>query len=1271
MEKGRMPEMLVKKTLLLLLVTSCALTRAWSQCNELRPQKDISFNTDQDCAPVTVTQFQITYYFNVPQDPANIQIMYEWNDPAGTVTLVDLANGLTPGAGNTSFTANASLTYFNNNGRCSILPTAYVVINGNVCLSSAQQQIAFFWGTDTQANAHVSMAPETWKVCYDNPIVNARFSDDSEFNCNPIVEPDNPNRFERHVQFVYGTNNNAATGIRNLSINDGAVKPLTDASGQLATSATRGTGSMTVTAAYFGPVDVVPYPADGPASVSFPMNAPADVANAIGNKFEITLFNWNTCNPWNGDPVNPNYEDAVMTRGYIQIVDAPAPAFFSRDAAGNPKTDFCIGEQISFRNTTPDGNGYNYTWEFYDDVAGTSLAGTSNQRHANFTFSSGGSKLIRLRASNPTAQGACVEEVTGIVNITPSLTAKIGVTDLSGNPITPDFCQEYDTPFSNFNVRFSDLSFGTVTPTTRWRWEFYDEQGGLVLEAPAGGGFSNTAAGPFDRVFANVGSYRVRLRIRDELTGCESIDEVTVNVFEKPRPDFSHNRVCDGTAVTFGDLSSLNAIAGEKIISWEWDMGYDGTTFSKEAALDNKRNFDYAFPAAGTYAVALRVSTDKGGCASLLQKTIVVDPLPIAGFTPDQTSGCSTLPVEFTNHAISGQPDAIEEFVWEIDDGSGFETDSIQSPDDAGFSAVFTRDFTNTGTVNRDYIIRQRVVSVHGCETTSAPETITVFPQPRSGFVSLNYSPFNDNCSPVSVDFRVGEETRSLNPTDYTWTVSDANGTVDEISTGTDPLFQYAFNNSSPRIKDFFVTLRATLPSSCYGDSTRTIRISPIPSSDFAVDTVTYACNRVVLGLEAIQKGLEEYTWTISINDAVVYQSDAAEERVEYEISRSTFTDQDVEVTLTTRNITNCGSAVTTKNIFVARASDKNTSFTVTPAQQTLPASTVAITNTTNAGSWEYLWDFGDGATSTERDVSAHTYATYGIYTITLTVSDNDCVETVAHEVRVNPIPPVLDFDYFPPSGCAPLTVSFINQSRYADPTSYLWRFGEKEGTSRAVDPTYTYLQPGDYSVTLSATNALGDTVSVTREKIIHVLQNPVAKFAVYPTTPINVPGEILYTDNRSLYASEYFWDFGDGSTSADVEPQHQYAREGSYDITLIAKNGNGCADTTVQLSAVRAVNHGKVLVPNAFIPNKSGPGSTNILNNEVFLPLVQKVTRFQMVVFNRWGEMVFETTDPDVGWDGYHKGKLCPQDVYIYRITAEYENGRTITRTGDVNLIR
>jgi gliding motility-associated-like protein len=1266
----------VRRSLLAFIFFLFASLQVWSQCDQLKSTINIDFGTDQDCAPVTVNQFEITYSFSIPQDPATIRIIYEWNNPTNDRTVIDINNGLIVGASgsgvNTTFTANASRLYTENDGQCVIQPTVSISINGVQCPSSIQTQTAFLWDIDENGNGEIALDPETWEVCYDNAIVGAQFRDVSEFNCNMIIEPDHPNQRTRHVQFVYGTNHNPGATIRNLSLNDGAVQQLTNGAGALATSATRGTGAVTVTGAYFGPVDAIPFPANGPTSLTFPMNAPADAANAIGNRFEITLYNWNTCNPWNGNATHPNYEDAVITRGYIQIVEAPQPDFFTRDASGNVKTNFCIDEIISFRNSTPNVGAYGYTWEFYDDAIGTTLISTSTQGNPNFTFTSGGAKLIRLTAQNPTAQGSCVEVFEGFVNITPSLTARIAITDPGGNPINPDFCQEHTAALTNFDVRFSDISSGIVTPTTTWRWEFYDQNNTLILDAPAGANiFSGTPLGPFDRVFSTSGIYRIRLRIKDNLTDCETSDEVTVRVFEKPNPQFSFNRVCEGAVTNFVEASTLDAIAGDQITSWEWDMNYDGATFVPDPALNNQRNHDYTFASPGSYQVALRVTASGSNCSDFFDQTVIVDPLPIAAFTADQTSGCSLLPVEFTNNSIAGQPDIIKEYIWEVDDGTGFVPDAVQRPDDPGFSNIFRRNFINTGAVNRAFRIRLRVITVNDCDFTSAPLTITVFPQPRAGFVSLNYSPFNDNCSPVSVDFTVDNQTQLLNPTDYTWIINDASGLVDQISTGTTPAFEYPFNNTSPAVKDFFVTLRATLPSTCYGDSTRTIRVSPIPTSDFAVDTVVYECDRIVLSIDAAQKGLAEYTWNIFSNTVLIFTSTTAGENFEYEILRSTSVDQNISIELVTKNLANCDSEVTTGNFLARRTDNMGASFSVTPAVQTLPASTVTITNTTNPGPWEFQWDLGDGSTSDVRDVANHTYETFGIYTISLTVSNNDCTETRSATVRINPIPPILDFDYLPSSGCAPHTVSFINRSRFADPATYLWEFGTGEGTSRAIDPDYTYNRPGVYSVTLSATNELGDTVTLTKELIIEVLRNPVAQFAVYPTTPLNVPGEILYTDNRSLNAADFIWDFGDGKTSTDFEPQHLYTEEGEFTITLIANNGNGCSDTTALVSGVKTVKSGQLLIPNAFIPNKHGAGSGNALNNEVFLPLVQLANKFQMMIFNRWGELMFESTNPLVGWDGYYQGKLCAQDVYIYRITVEYENGRTITRTGDINLIR
>jgi len=564
--------------------------------------------------------------------------------------------------------------------------------------------------------------------------------------------------------------------------------------------------------------------------------------------------------------------------------------------------------------------------------------------------------------------------------------------------------------------------------------------------------------------------------------------------------------------------------------------------------------------------------------------------------------------------------------------------------------------------------VRLRVVTQNGCEQLSPPQTITVFPGPRSGYMALNYSPFNQNCSPQTVNFAVDNQTQSLNPSDYRWIVTDASGVLIDQSTGTTPTFSYAFVNSTQSIRDYQITLRTTLPTACYRDSVKTIRINPVPISNFTSDTLLFDCQVMQMHFEAQQKGLSEYAWTVIVNGVTLFTQASTADFLNYNFTRVSI-QQDVEIQLRTTNFANCQSAITSLQFSVPASNNVTASFTATPLNQTLPNSTVTITNNTAPGPWLYNWNFGDGTTSTAVDPGSHTYATYGTYTITLTVTINDCVQNQSVTVTINPIPPILDFSYNPASGCSPLTVTFTNLSQYADPTSYYWQFGTNQGTSRSVNPTYTYNEPGIYSVSLTATNVLGDTVTITKSNIIEVLARPIAQFTIKPVL-VYIPGGKVYTNNQSFAAFNYQWDFGDGQTSTEFEPVHTYIAEGNYDITLIATSSQGCVDTARVQGAVRVEKGAQILLPNAFTPGKDGPGSGDG-ENDVFLPLMRGVTEFQMLVFNRWGELLFESKSPEVGWDGYFQGRLCQQDVYVYKIVAKYENGDVITKLGDIHLMR
>ncbi|MEQ8302118.1 MAG: PKD domain-containing protein [Cyclobacteriaceae bacterium] len=1223
----------------------------FAQCGGIMEPGFAFLTSSRGCAPFTV----------------NIQTLYLSSVP-GTVYYVDWGDG-TPEETYTQVGptgVNISHPYPNSPIDCGYDVTidASNACNPRGSVVPIQTQVVV-WTNDV-----ISVNPAVFRVCQ-GFATDVMFTDDSDWNCFPRATRENNE--PRWIQWLYGT---GPFGMQIPGINVNGVAP----------------GGFP----YLDPAPIRNpiYPVLAPGQVSLPINVPVTGPADIGREFEITLKNWNQCNAYDdnildGDPFNPVSGDLVngdnapqVIAARIVIVDAPQPDFLTRlgGPAGPIQTVFCVGDNIYFDDETPfiGGAAFQYGWEFYDNGtgAGAPIATSANQ-NPTFAYASSGLKLIRLSVRDTNAAGNCVAIFERVITISPSLIAQIGVSDLSNNPITPDFCQSSGAPFTDFDVRFSDISTGVVTPTTQWRWEFYDETSTLIRQEPFGGGFSAVQLGPFDEVFTNRGIHRVRLIIRDNVTSCETIDEVQVRVYENPVAQFVADRVCEGDQTTFNEASTLIPINGESIVLREWDFDYDGVTFTKDPAFDNQTSFMRSLGAAGLYQVALRVTTDQNSCSDLLILPVTVDPLPNSSFIPDVLSGCSVLTVTFTNTAVAGQPDVIDRYEWEIDEklGAGFQIAATQDPADPLFVPFYVHDFINTTTVDRQFDIRLRVVTVNNCERTSAVSTVTVFPGTASGFISTNYSPFNDNCSPQSINFAVDAATQGLGPTDYRWRISDLAGIISETSTGTTPAFSYNFVNGTQSIKDFFVTLITTLPSGCFGDSTRTIRISPIPTSNFDIDTLLFDCQLMRVQFEANQKGLANYHWNIRENGIVVSDISSINDELLYELNRpaSGSADVTVQVSLETTNFANCISPVSTDNFVVPSRDDINTSFTASPASQMLPSSTVTIVNTTTPGPWTYSWDFGDGSMSTDPLVSSHTYPTYGTYMIRLTVTNNVCVETAMQTVEILAIPPIVDFTYDPASGCAPLTVNFTNTSQFAEVNSYQWEFGQGQASSNAVNPSYTYFEPGKYTVSLSASNITGQRVTETKEMIIEVFPRPNAQFDVKPKL-VNIPGGILYTDNRSIAATSYEWDFGDGSKSLAPEPQHVYTKEGQYTIELIASNQFGCRDTTRLESAVRVEKGGQVLIPNAFSPRLSrvsGGGDMSEGKNDVFLPITRGVVEFEMLIFNRWGELMFESRNPTVGWDGYYNGKLCQQDVYVYKINAVYDNGQRMVRVGDVNLIR
>jgi PKD repeat protein len=348
--------------------------------------------------------------------------------------------------------------------------------------------------------------------------------------------------------------------------------------------------------------------------------------------------------------------------------------------------------------------------------------------------------------------------------------------------------------------------------------------------------------------------------------------------------------------------------------------------------------------------------------------------------------------------------------------------------------------------------------------------------------------------------------------------------------------------------------------------------------------------------------------------------------------------------------------------------------FTADPVTQVFipPSAGVTFTNATNAGNWSWLWKFGDNSTSTQIN-PVHQYNNVGTYYITLIAGNSECSDSIMHFVTIVPPAPVAMFDTIP-SGCAPLFISLNNTSINTEVpgTTYRWDFGDGS-LSTAKNPTYTYFTPGTYRIELTVTGPGGISVM---SRVVGAYPSPLAHFQVAPNTVYVNDVSVRYF-NLSQGAKYYIWDFGDGDTSHMSDPSHRYMEEGVFDVTLWAYSENGCSDSHLLPDAVTVLPVGDVRFPTVFIPNKTGPIERTDLPTggddvDMFFypPIRQTVTNYKLQIFNRWGVLIFESHDINVPWNGYYKGELCQQGVYVWLVEGKYQDGKPFKMVGNVTLL-
>lgn len=274
------------------------------------------------------------------------------------------------------------------------------------------------------------------------------------------------------------------------------------------------------------------------------------------------------------------------------------------------------------------------------------------------------------------------------------------------------------------------------------------------------------------------------------------------------------------------------------------------------------------------------------------------------------------------------------------------------------------------------------------------------------------------------------------------------------------------------------------------------------------------------------------------------------------------------------------------------------------------------------------------------------------------------CIGTDDVLVTIIP-PPTVQFQASTLNGCSPIQTQF--STNLNDIQSYSWNFGDGNG-SQDANPFHTYFNDGCNDVSLTVVSTNGCTSTLTIENYICTNLKPTANFEFNPNnlSESNLTAQFF---NLSENATNYLWNFGDLTNSTQTSPAHLYALNASdgYWVTLYAYSAEGCVDSiSKQLPLIENVIY---YVPNAFTPDGNE-------FNQTFQPVFTTgfdPARFEMLIFDRWGSMIYQTKDAKIGWDGTNSnGEIVSDGIYTWKISySPIDNDDRKIISGHVNLLR
>lgn len=853
------------------------------------------------------------------------------------------------------------------------------------------------------------------------------------------------------------------------------------------------------------------------------------VAHELGHNFDadhdanssphIMAPSVSTSTTWSNASINSieNYYSFIgCLSSCIPSGGAPTANFLSST------TDECAPGSVSFTDISS-GNPTSWQWTFPGGTPATSTA-----ENPTVTYNNPGIYNVILMATNSAGSNTLT---------------KTNEVEILGPPVAEWFVStSLLQAFFNNNTSGGDSYF----------WDFGDDN------------FSSQET-PI-HAYDEDGTYTVTLTATNACGTDIYTDEVTVAVV--PTADFSASPSsgCSPMTVTFIDLSSENTT------EWFWEFeGGDPSTSS----LSNP-SILYSTP--GVYEVSLTVSNAEGSDQELKTDYITVEAPATSDFTftvnggevifNNTSTNADTYSWDFGNgdtstdlnpvytYSSSGSYDVVLSSTNDCGTVTSTQTVMISLAPVAAFSTVgsttdcaeFTIDFVDESTFNPTswqwtfeggtpasstdqnpsvtystpgtYDVTLTVSNAQGMNTATSVDYIVAQDQVTADFSNTN------------VDLVVSFENQSSEAgTSYVWDFGDGMTSIEE-----NPVHTYAEEGI------YMVTMTATGP--CNNDViTQTLNLYTTPTAGFTSDIVE-GCNELTVTYsQTSSNNVTAYSWTFEggtpatsteSNPIVVYNA-AGSYDVELIVSNPAGNSSVAEVDYIIVSDVPTASFVAVNNMLIV-------TFT---------------NNSIDADS--YLWDFGDGNTSTEVSPT-HTYVVEGDYTVTLTAINSCGDDASVSTVGANALPSA--------NGAASSTeiceddaVQFTDMSS-DNVTSWAWSFGGgTPSTSTEQNPLVVFDLEGAYDVSLVVTSAAG-TDEIIFEDLINVSALPTSSFVA-----VNNMQVVTFTNN-SLSADSYLWDFGDGNTSTEINPIHTYITEANYTVILTAINECGEITSTQSVAA-------------------------------------------------------------------------------------------------------